>query len=376
MNDFTLNGAEINGGPQVWLDDCFATFNFAGNGSSLFATPLGGLSTIDSSAALPLQIRKVVAGDAASSFTGNGSALFFASITGDSTIVLSATLQPQIRKLFSGDAAVSLSGNGSSLFATPLGGESTIDFSLALPPQIRKFFMGDAAVSASVGLPPQIRKMFAGDASVVFAGGLPLSIGYSLIGNGQSTLSASGELLRKAMVNGNTAAVVTQSNFSAVVFRSVKSDLFIQMQGSAEFVIAKSVFGEHLEALVILDTNSRYQPNFSTHHGDGSLQLRLNANAKLNVWMYSPSADGFIRTDISGDTSIGKKINIESDTLDDGIFVKGNISSFRYINLDGEAKITIRKQIDSFMRVQLMPKSPDSRTLFVSKQDRTLIITG
>ena len=277
MNDFTLNGAEIDGEPRIWLeDDCFATFNLTGNGSALFATPLGGIST----------------------------------------------------------------------------------------------------VALSLVWPPQIRKFFAGVAPVVFAGGLPLSLGYSLIGNGQSTLSVSGKLLRKAMAIGSTAAVVMQSDFTATVFTPPKADFFIQMQGSAELMIAKSVFGEYLEPLVICETDIRYQPEFSTHHGAGSLQFRLNANAKLNVWMYSQSADGFISTDMTGDASTGRKINIESDTLDYGIFVKGDIGRLRYINIDGLASIAMHNRMDSFKRVHSMPKSPDSRTLFVSKQDRTLTVTG
>lgn len=277
MNDFTLNGAEIDGEPRIWLeDDCFATFNLTGNGSALFATPLGGLSSV----------------------------------------VISPVL------------------------------------------------------------PPQIRKFFTGDAQVALAGGLPLSLGYSLIGNGQSALSVSGELLRKAMASGNTASVIMQSDFTATVFTPPKADFFIQMQGSADLLIAKPVFGEYIEPLVICETDSRYQPDFSTHHGVGLLRLRLNATAKLNVWMYSPNADCVVSAVMGGEFTSGKKIAVESDTLNGGVFVKGDIGRLRYINIDGEASITMQNKMDSFKRVYAMPRSPNNRTLFVSKQDRTLTITG
>lgn len=276
MNDFTLNGAEIDGEPQIWLeDDCFATFNMAGDGSALFATPLGGISSMQ----------------------------------------------------------------------------------------------------VSPSWPPQIRKFFAGESAMVFTGGLPLSLGYSLIGDGQSAFTGSGELLRKAMVNGDSS-VVMQSDFTALLFTPPKADFFIQMHGSADIEIAKSVFGEYIEPLVICDTESRYQPNFHTHHGSADSQLRLNANGKMNVWMYSPSSSAIVNAEVDGSINTGGKVELESNAQSDGFFAKGDIGIIRYVQIGSDAAIKLNIHMDVFIRMQYLQKSPNSRTLFVSKQDRTLTVTG
>ncbi len=276
MNDFALNGAEIDGEPRIWLeDDCFAVFSLSGAGSSLFATPLGGISSV--------------------------------------------TLSPV--------------------------------------------------------WPPQIRKQFAGDAVVAFTGGLPLSLGYSVVGNAPTALIASGEVLRKAMAASN-ASVVMDSTFTATVFTPPKADFFMQLQGSAELSVSRAVFGEYLEPLVICETDSAYQYDFATHHAEGLMSVRMNAEAKLNVWMYSPSADGVISTRSQGEGTTGKKIALESDSVTSNLFVKGDVIRIYYVQIGGDASITLQNKMESFCRIATMTKSPNSRTLFVSKQDRTLTVTG
>ena len=359
MNDFAIDGGELNGQPEVWL--------ITESPAPLSMSLSGGVNKARF-------IQSVAATNVASSFNAN-LRIGLKSATGY-RISLSALLPPSVRKFLSSSAVKRVESSGVVLRHAKIGGLSGFDVDSS-GGVLRRAMLGglsglDVDMSGALLRQTKIGGMSGFDIDT--AGGV---LRQAKIGGASGfVVDASGSMLRKAMLVGMSDLEVDMTG-AIKLFVAPRGLFQLQVSAQAQAGVSHSRQLDGKQARVYLSGQSFERVTQATML-ESLVQQWLHSLGSLKRDSYSSAGTASIQITGAGELREGAKINLEGEaSVFVEVYSRGILGGIRYRYLESDAAM----QIISSWRPVGHPVPPDvyipaqqERVLFVDRDDRVIVV--
>ena len=359
MNDFALDGGELNGQPEVWLiTESPAAVSLSLSGGVNKARSVEALASVNLAPSFNASIRiglKSAAG-------------------GD--ITLSAWMPPSVRKCLSSSAAKRVEFSGAALRRAKIGGLSVFDVDTS-GGALRQAKIGglsgfDVELSGAALLQAKIGGLSGFD--VELSGG---ALRRAMLGGLSGfDVELSGDVLRRAMLGGLSGFDVDMSG-GVNMFVATRGLSQLQVSAQTQAVVSHSRQLDGRQARVYLSGQSFERVTQATML-ESLVQQWLHSLGSLQRDSYSSAGTAIIQISGTGELRDGAKINLEGEaSVFVEVYSRGVLGGIRYRYLSAEAVMQILSAwnpVGHPVQPDVYTPAQEERLLFVDRDDRVISV--